>query len=542
MANVAPFAENAVTQPTPLPARQSPVPRPEVALACLIVLAVAFRVHFAAGLSGNDDLAISSEATRLIEEGFSVPAYHYSARWGLILPLAGLYRAFGVGVWQLIALPLAASASGMVLAYGLGRRFFDARIGLFAAFALAVYPMDIEFSGLFFPDLPAGTLLAASFYCATTRRAGRTRAAHAVVAGLLWAWAYYVKVDAFFFGVVLLSAAAMGYLAWRELVVIGAVAGAAVGCELVLYGALTGNPLHRIRLESAAANEVLAAGRNYREFLIYPRAMFLAVYETGLHFYMLAAAAVLAAVTRSKPALLFLGWVGTFHLWLALGGDPFGASYTLKPQLPRYLMVYAVPMAVAVGWLLARFAVAAPRPVGAGACAALCGIAVLFTQLNLITYEPAAATRTGVEVALHDKLFPLYSDPQSITIVRFLLAGRPELAQAKLAQEHNFLTGTTVLKPIDDEVAYLLLNHRFIRRLAERNLVTPLEPGHFGSRVEVVTRVGDTMSALSGAVLQGTVAVARFVPVAGVRDRVVRTAQDLTQGDRATLYKLSKPL
>ena len=54
-------------------------------------------------------------------------------------------------------------------------------------------------------------------------------------------------------------------------------------------------------MESAAANEVLAAGRNYREFLIYPRAMFLAVYETGLHFYMLAAAAVLVAHLSGSP-------------------------------------------------------------------------------------------------------------------------------------------------------------------------------------------------------------------------------------------------
>lgn len=531
-----------MTQPTLPSAHRPPVPHPAWALVCVVALAMAFRISFAAGLSGNDDLAISSEATRLIEEGFTVPSYHYAARWGLILPLAGLYRLFGVGVWQLVALPLAASAAGMVLAYGLGRRFFDARTGLFAAFALAVYPMDIEFSGLFFPDLPSGILLTASFYCATTRRNEKTRVVHAVLAGLLWAWAYYVKVDAFFFGFVLLLAAAMGYLAWRDLVLIGAVAGAAVGCELALYGVVTGNPLYRIRLESAAAGEVLAAGRNYREFLIYPRAMFLAVYETGLHFYLLVATAVLAAVKRSKPALLFLGWVGILHLWLALGGDPFGASYSLKPQLPRYLMIYAVPMAVAVGWLLARLADTAPRRVGAGVCAALCGVALLFTQLNLITYEPAAATRTGVEIALHDKLFPLYSDPQSITIVRFMLAGRPELVQAKLAQEHNFLTGQTVLKPIDDAVAYLLLNHRFVRRLAERNLVVPLDPGQFGSRVEVVTRVDNAMSALSGAVLQGVAAVARLVPIAGVRDRVVHTAQNLVQGDRATLYKLSKPL
>lgn len=530
-------------QPALHPGQRPAVPQAEWALACLVAAAMAFRVCFAAGLSGNDDLAISGEATRLIEQGFTFPTYHYAARWGLILPLAGVYGVFGVGVWQLVALPLLASAAGMLLAYGLGRRFFDARVGLFAAFALAVYPMDIEFSGLFFPDLPAGTLLAASFYCATTRRGGRTRVAYAVLAGLLWAWAYYVKVDAFFFGFVLLLAAAMGYLAWRDLVLVGAVAAAAVGCELVSYGVLTGDPLHRVHLESAAANEVLAADRNYRQFFIYPKAMFLAVYETGLHFYLLVAAAVFAIARRSKPALFFLGWVGVFHLWLTLGGDPFGGGYVLKPQLPRYLLVYAVPMAVAIGWLLARLATAAApvtRRVTALGCAALCGAAVLFTQLNLFAYEPAAATRIGVETALHTELFPLYTDPQSINIVRFMLAGRPELARAKLAQEHNFLTGKTVLKPIEEDAAYLLLNHRFIRRLAERNLVTPLEPGQFGARVEVVARVGEASSSLSGAVLHGVVALARLVPVAAVRERVARAAQELTAGDRATLYKLSK--
>ena len=527
------------------PGQRPGVPHAGWALACLVAAAMAFRVCFAAGVSGNDDLAISGEATRLLEQGFGLPTYHYAARWGLILPLAGVYGVFGVGVWQLVALPLIASAAGMLLAYGLGRRFFDAGVGLFAAFALAVYPMDIEFSGLFFPDLPAGTLLAGSFYCATTRRDGRVRVAHAVLAGLLWAWAYYAKLDAVFFGFVLLLAASLGHLAWRDLVLIGAVAAAAVGCELASYGALTGDPLHRLHLESAAANEVLASDRNYRQFFIYPKAMFLAVYETGVHFYLLAAAVVLAAARRCKPALFFLGWVGIFHLWLTLGGDPFGDAYVLKPQLPRYLLVYAVPMAVAIGWLLARLASAtapATRRLTAAGCAALCGIAVLFTQLNLFSYEPATATRIGVETALHDGLFPLYTDPQSINIVRFMLAGRPELARAKLAQEHNFLTGKTVLKPIEEDVAYLLLNHRFVRRLAERNLVAPLEPGQFGARVEVVTRVGEASSSLSGAVLHGVVAVARLVPVAAVRERIVRAAQELTAGDRATLYKLSRPL
>lgn len=509
-------------------------------VALVLLLALLLRVFFAAGISGNDDLSVANSAIGILDHGIALPGGHYAARFGLTLPLAAIFRIAGVGVPQLVVLPLAISLAGVWLAWWLGSRLFDPLAGLIAAQVLAFYPLDVEFSGLFFPDLIQGVAMAGAAACALEFGGQRRGPASAVAAGALWAYAYYVKIDAAVLVFVLLLAFGLGYLRFSRLVLAGLTALVLVGVELVAYGVLTGDPLYHMALERRAANEVLAAGMDYRQLFTYPKAMFLTVYETGAHFYLLLIALVLVVARRERPALLLAGWVLFFFLWLLFGVDPFGATVRLKPQIPRYMLDFAVPMAVLIGWAFAvavrRLPVWIPGIVGVGAAL----VAVVFMAFNGLSYQPAAATRLAVDEAVRQNWFPLYTDVQSMAIAVFMLHDSPHLSELHQIQMHDFLTGKTTFGTIAEPRAWLLDNAAFERRLAKRNLVTPIDPAQFGMTVKKVFTVDRPLPDADYSILRGLVAVSDLVPVPGLRSHIHETADDLLLPGVANVYLLEK--
>lgn len=514
--------------------------RQELVLAAILLLALILRLTFVSGMSGNDDLVMGSNAIGFLEKGFAVPSGHYAARFGLLVPVALIFKLFGIGIPQLIALPMICSLIGIWLAYWLGSRMFNATAGLWAAGVLAFYPMDVEFAGLLFPDLMQGTLLAGAFCLAIQPEGVRRTWLSAVAAGALWAWAYYVKIDSFVMVLVFGLAWLMGYLGFARLVVVGLTALALVGVELVLYARLTGNPLLHMMLEQRAANEVLASGWDYRNFLTLPKAMFLTVYETGAQYYLLLAAIVLALRQRARPALMLVGWVLIFHAWLAFGVDPFHQPMRLKPQLTRYLMIYAVPASILAGWFLAWSYRAVSRWLTLLLCLGAAGFAVVCMAFNTLSYQAARATTIATQEAMRNGWLPLYTDVQSIMVAGFLVQGSPHTKEVRAVQAHDFLTGTTTFEPILEPRAFLLINQEYARRLERRNLVKPIDPAQFGMRVTTALSVDRPLPAISYASMNLLVALANLVPVKAFRDKINETAAEVAAPNVAVVYRLER--
>ncbi len=508
------------------------------ALVTIIAFGFSLRLWFVAGISGNDDLSLARNAIAILNHGLHLPTEHYAARLGLTLPLAALFRIFGIGVAQLITMPMVASLLGMFLAYRIGCALFDARVGLVAAAVLGLYPMDVEYAGLFFPDLIQGVAMAAAFALALHASYERRSDLRAIAAGLCWSYAYYVKIDAFFMGPVFLVATALGYVRVRSLVILCTVTAILVGAELVTYGVLTGSPLYHIELERRAANEILAPGMDYRNLFTYPKAMFITPYETGVHFYLLLIAVIAATAARSRPALMMVAWILVFLIWLMIGGDPFGHAFRLKPQLGRYLMDFSVPMAVLIGWFLVwayahvwHWAVIAVCVVGAA-------VALIFMQFNLLNYEAPLATRVAAEAALRHDWFPLYADLQSAGVADFVLYNTPGQDQVLPAERHDFLSGVTTFASISVPDAYLLVNNDYIQRLKSRNLVQPLSPTRFGMKHTRVLSVDNPVSPLSYYVLKGLTKLSAFLPLASIRAHIEKVAEDVLQPNDAEIYRL----
>jgi len=452
----------------------------------------------------------------------------------LILPLSAIFSVAGTGATQLSVLPAIASFLALISAWRLGSLLFSPVVGLAAAFVLAVLPMDVATAGILWPDMMQGALLALAVLCLLY--AGDRHFGWAVFAGGLWAWAYYVKIDAAILIFVIGLLWLLKFVSFRVAVVAGFTAAGLVGIELVAYAVVAGKPFLRLALESTAANEVLAAGHDYRSLRTYPKAMFLVPYEAGLFYFFWVAAIVYALWTRSRPGLLLAGWSVIWLLWLMFGADPF-SGFRLKPQLSRYLLAFSIPVAIIVSWTgvaiwrrSRTFGVA--FPVAMLACIAILG------PFNRLSYEATAANLRAFTVAVEKGWQPLCPDSQSFGMLHFLMYDRKEKTRLCLVQEHNFLTGVTQFHPPPELPAYILINGIYARRLQTRNLVRPIDPAQFGTKAEIVWQVDNPMPSSSYAMLRLLRTVSSVLPIEGLRRKIDETSQEvLTTGD-ATIWRV----
>jgi hypothetical protein len=232
--------------------------------------------------------------------------------------------------------------------------------------------------------------------------------------------------------------------------------------------------------------------------------------------------------------------VAIFLVWLTLGVDPFGATFRLKPQLPRYLLVFAVPMCVLIGWSLQYFYRRLSKWVAYAASAAMVLAAIPLMAFDQLNYEPTLATLRALEIATAQNYFPLYPDNGSSTIAKFVLHDSPRRADVHYIHNHDFLAGKTTFGSVDQSPAYMLINYDFQQRLLERSLVRPLDPQHFGMRAREVATIDNPAWPVSYSILRLLGFAGGMVPIASVRDHIQKTAQEVLRTQDARIYRLDR--
>jgi hypothetical protein len=254
----------------------------------------------------------------------------------------------------------------------------------------------------------------------------------------------------------------------------------------------------------------------------------------------LLAAIGLAIWLRSRAALLLVGWVLIFHAWLAFGFDPFHRPIRLKPQLTRYLLVYAIPASALVGWFMAWAYRSVSRWMTLLASLGAVGLALICMAFNTLSYQAARATTLATQEAVRNGWLPLYTDLQSILVAGFLSTNSPQAKQIRAVQAHDFLAGVTTFREIPEDKAYLLINQEYARRLERRNLVKPIDPARFGMRVEKVLSVDRPLPTISYTSLRILVGLANLAPVQRLRDKVNETAAEITTPGVVVIYRLER--
>jgi hypothetical protein len=509
-----------------------------VVVPVLVAVAAGLRLHSFGGLVGADDVSLAKYAFDLLANGLVPPETHYQARIGIVAPLAGLFALFGPGEAQLAALPLLSSLAAIPLAYAIATRLVDRYSGLLAAAALAVFPLDVYYATRLYPDVILGTLLALTVYAALRARdpAEARPMVWAVLGGLVWGWAYLVKVEAAF----LLPALAFVLLperrAWPAALALAAACAVIVVGESVVYRALGGEVLHRLQVLAGMGGGQANEAYSMTQLWVFPKAWFATPYFFGLHYYALVAAAIWALVTR-RGALGVIGvWLAVMLLWLQFGGNPFAEDYSVKSHLQRYCLIVAVPTAVMVGAAAAALWRHAPR-MGAIAVAAVGAVSLFLINFNVLAGERQMAAKTVVRTAFEQGWSPLYMDRGTYDIAAFLKRASGTDAKLIAMQRHDFDTGRTrTIQPGEAE-GYVALTPGFMSYRRARYDMDRIPVDRLRRTREVALRVDNPANTLSYAQarLLGTAAraLAAIIPVA---DGAARTAAELVAGGDAVVF------
>lgn len=173
-----------------------------LALVAILLSGLALRLILFTGMARNDDLDMAHLAfdvlngrfqiTELLQQPFSEQGW----RMAIYLPVAALYRIFGVSEATTLAYPLISSILGIYFVYLLGKLFGGPRVGLLAAFLWSAFPLDIHFATDLMPDGPMnayGLGGAYFFFLALRAKEQKLTAKYALASFGLILWSILVK-------------------------------------------------------------------------------------------------------------------------------------------------------------------------------------------------------------------------------------------------------------------------------------------------------------------------------------------------------------
>jgi hypothetical protein len=329
-----------------------------IVLAGIVLFALALRIalFFGFGVTA-DDFIYARMSNELARRGWEAvdPGAGVNYRLGLSVPVALLFRAFGVNDVTYVVYPLACSILSIVLVFLLGRRLIGNAVGLTAALLLATCPFDAVFASTMTIDIITSCLTAAAvlaFLAARDASRGRAFAWQLLGATAIFG-AYMVKEPALY---VLPCLGAMTLVRIRDLRVVRrdvaffAVAGVVLATTVVADWWLTGDPLNRYRVQWPQSGAASGALSNI--LLEYPRWIWLRTLEDGAMqfgylFWVLIPALVYVVVRRVPGTSVPLLWLLVMVVLLEFLPKQLH-PFTLSPRYPRYAHAWLVPASLIV--------------------------------------------------------------------------------------------------------------------------------------------------------------------------------------------------
>lgn len=504
-------------------------------LILILSVAIAVRIYFFAGIMGSDDASLAGIALAILEDGFSVPQGHYAARIGLTLPLVLVFKIFGVGEWQMAVLPLILSSIGIWLAFAIGSRLQDATMGLLAALLLAMFPLDVLQATSYFPDLPLGVLLGASFYLAIGHETENRVEWSAVASGLIWGYAYLIKIEAFFLGFVYL-AMFIFEPSWRKrIAVICITCLAIVFAENIYYFLHTDAFLYRLQIISGIGGKVT---EEYSEsqLWVFPKSWFITFYNFGIYYYLFFIGLIYFIVCHRKTLYPVVIWSIVYLLWLQFGGNPFSGSFSVKSHLVRYCEMVAIPMSVIIAALLMDMRKRYGSRISGTVIAGTLAVSLFFISFNSLSVEREHATKLALDYADKNDLFPLYMDKASFDIAELLLHSSKNLKSIRSLQIHDFGTGQTRLISIDEISGYILLNKQFMRYKERRYSMSPIDINKVKEKYKIILSISNPMPSVSYLQARLLSYLAGFLPSQFLRDKIRNTSDELLEDEDVLIF------
>lgn len=349
----------------------------------IIVFAIAIRFYFFIGFNFFDDQDYVMIAKMILDPGPYVGQTTPQLRLGIVYPLAWSFYLFGFNNFALIFYPMVCSVGGILLAFFLGKTFFNSKAGLLSAGFISFFPLDIIFSTVIHQDVPLSffAALGITFFLIGVGEIGLRwrnkklgRLFFFFMAGICTGVAYLIKVP----GLIVLSFPffyliysfitngdkkrflknKMNYVGYC-MILVGFLA--VFSLESCHYKFLTGDWLHRFSVVwKYELSDADVAGYN-QELDFYPKKMFLLnddlmidpeghKYDNyyGFFFYFTVAGIMYVLFRRKHKIHIFLIWIFVFFLVLQFGTMSL-TQYIPLHRLQRHLSVIIIPSAVILG-------------------------------------------------------------------------------------------------------------------------------------------------------------------------------------------------
>ena len=328
------------------------------ALLALLVVAVTLRVVFFTGFFGSDELTYTEAAYRILTGEWPSSNYIGSLRYGVNLPVAMFMKLFGVNevaanLWSLLT-----SVGEVALVFMLGRMLWGARAGFLAGLTLAVLPLHVHFAGRMMADAPLAFFMTLSCMLFLVGEITRHRSWF-LAAGLAAGAVFWIKqpviVYLAIFGAYMLVRRRWdpGWL-WMA-----AGALSMLGLNMVLMGAVTGDPWHVFKVGRTGVERFVDVGTQETSPWFYMRYLLLDVRHTWLLAFLGIGGAILLARKRVRSGTLTAGeslvliWIGgligLFSL-LVVSVNPVKLIF----KQTNYILMFAAPLALLAGLVLSR--------------------------------------------------------------------------------------------------------------------------------------------------------------------------------------------
>lgn len=323
-------------------------------LPCILLVALVLRVFYFSGMTGYDEFAYVHIAWNMLMGVFEPAAVedYFGLRYPLLVPVAALFAAFGVGPLAAAIVPLCASLGNVGVAHSLGRTLGPSGAGLVAALLHAVFPLSVVYGTVLYPEELIGLLsgLAVLFFLRAQGDGDRARSRWALGSGVVMGLAAWLRPTALALALLLalvaLVSRQLGALLWT-----GAGVALVLGLEGGLHFLLVGDPLHAWRVNFA---RVAADAETFStDMWVYPLAMLggtrygLGVF--GLFFPITAGAvALMAWRERLKRAWVPLLWLGILFAFFQFASTSLFAYRPLHRQF-RFLSVLILPAVLLLG-------------------------------------------------------------------------------------------------------------------------------------------------------------------------------------------------
>lgn len=334
----------------------------------LITIPLAFYMRFAFfSVPGSDDIAYAKNAFDIANGNFEIHAHPFSNRIGLIIPVAIVYKLFGVNEYTSIVYPFLCSIAHSILTFVSGTLFFNFRVGIFAMLLMLFLPLDIVYATLLMPDLPASTFISICsiifLYC--EKKYVKWENLLYFISGLSLGWAYLIKEDSLFFITFLIiymiiflfkrkAKFSWIYLMFGILV--------PIITECAYYFFKTGDVFYRIYGIETIHNVSVWSGISYHGYSLLKR-MFFELLNVLLqnrlfsfYFFLVFACIVLFFLEKNKKGALwyFVLWFGIMFLNLNFCSTSL-MSYNLLQVVDRYIYLLLYPAIILLAYYLDKF-------------------------------------------------------------------------------------------------------------------------------------------------------------------------------------------